>query len=84
MAVDDFLLSILVCPVSRAPLVLLEDAGGALLVSTDAGSRLAYPVRDGIPSLLADEAEALDEETWKKMVAEGRRAPAPAETGVSQ
>lgn len=49
---DPRLLQILVCPVSRGPLQWLPER--QLLVSEQAG--LAYPVRDGIPVMLADEA----------------------------
>lgn len=53
--IDRELLAILVCPVSKTPLVV-SDAGDELLC---AASGLAYPVRDGIPVLLADEAREL-------------------------
>lgn len=50
MDVDPDLLAILACPACRAPL----DVAGDELVCTGCG--LAYPVRDGIPVLLVDEA----------------------------
>lgn len=53
--IDRELLAILVCPVSKTPLVA-SDASEELLCAT---SGLAYPVRDGIPVLLADEAREL-------------------------
>ena len=53
--IDRELLAILVCPVSKTPLVASED--GSELLSVTGG--LAYPVRDGIPVLLADEAREL-------------------------
>ncbi|MEE4360306.1 MAG: Trm112 family protein [Pseudomonadales bacterium] len=53
---DRELLAILVCPVSKAPLVPSAD-GTELLC---AASGLAFPVRDGIPVLLAGEARELD------------------------
>ena len=49
---DPWLLSILVCPVTRTP--LRYDADTQELVSDEA--RLAYPIRDGVPVLLAEEA----------------------------
>ncbi len=55
--IDPRLLEILVCPVSRTPLVY--DRERAELVSRSA--RLAYPIRDGIPILLPDEARELDD-----------------------
>ncbi len=54
--VDPRLLEILVCPVSRAPLEY--DPGAGELISRKAG--LAYPIRDGIPIMLEDEARILD------------------------
>ena len=54
--VDPRLLEILVCPVTKGSLVYDRAAGE--LVSSAAG--LAYPVRDGIPIMLPDEARTLD------------------------
>ena len=54
---DPRLLEILVCPVTKGPLVYDRDKGE--LVSRQAG--LAYPVRDGIPIMLPDEARALSD-----------------------
>lgn len=53
--VDPRLLEILICPVSRAPLTYDREANE--LVSRAAG--LAFPIRDGVPVMLADEARAL-------------------------
>jgi uncharacterized protein YbaR (Trm112 family) len=55
--VDPKLLEILVCPLTKAP--LRYDAEANELISDKAG--LAYPVRDGIPIMLVDEARRLDE-----------------------
>ena len=52
------LLALLVCPVTRTPLRWDEEAHE--LVSDEA--RLAYPVRDGIPVLLVEQARRLDGE----------------------
>ena len=56
--VDPKLLDILVCPVTKQPLRYEEK--DQELVSEAAG--LAYPIRDGIPIMLADEARQLDGE----------------------
>jgi hypothetical protein len=55
-AVDPKLLEILVCPLTKGP--LRYDADAQELVSEQAG--LAYPIRDGIPIMLVDEARKLD------------------------
>ena len=54
--VDPRLLEILVCPVTRTALVYDRDANE--LISHAA--RLAYPIRDGIPLMLADEARVTE------------------------
>jgi uncharacterized protein YbaR (Trm112 family) len=54
--IDPKLLEILVCPVSKTALVY--DRQRQELVSKAAG--LAYPIRDGIPIMLVDEARPLD------------------------
>lgn len=53
--IDPWLLGKLVCPVTRGP--LRWDAARGALISDAAG--LAYPVRDGVPVLLAREAVAI-------------------------
>ena len=55
--VDPRLLEVLVCPVTRAPLTY--DRTRQELISKAA--RLAYPVRDGVPVMLPEEARALGE-----------------------
>jgi len=55
---DKELLEILVCPVSKAPLIWREQANELLCKA----SGLAYPVRDGIPVLLEEEARQLSDE----------------------
>jgi len=55
--IDPRLLEILVCPLTKGPLVY--DRARHELVSAQAG--LAYPIRDGIPIMLVDEARALDD-----------------------
>jgi len=56
--VDPKLLEILVCPLTKGP--LRYDPEGQELISEQA--RLAYPIRDGIPIMLVDEARNLDED----------------------
>lgn len=56
--VDPKLLEILVCPLTKAP--LRYDRAAQELISDQAG--LAYPIRDGIPIMLVDEARALNED----------------------
>jgi len=60
--VDPKLLEILVCPLTHVP--LRYDPDKKELVSDQA--RLAYPVRDGIPVMLIDEARELEEHEVKK------------------
>jgi len=55
---DTKLLELLVCPVTKGPLIFNRDTQELLSRS----ARLAYPVRDGIPILLEHEARALSEE----------------------
>jgi len=55
--VDPKLLEALVCPVSRGPLTY--DRQAQELISKRAA--LAYPIRDGIPIMLSDEARSLED-----------------------
>ncbi|MEK7484348.1 MAG: Trm112 family protein [Planctomycetota bacterium] len=64
MSVHPDLLKILVCPLSKAPLIL----EGNRLISTDQKTRKSYPIRENIPILLVQEAETLSEEEWKRLV----------------
>ena len=52
---DEKLLEILVCPLTKSPLIY--DASSQELVSEAAS--LAFPIRDGIPIMLLDEARSL-------------------------
>lgn len=52
---DRKLLDILVCPLCKGPLVFLKDKQELVCK----GDRLAYPVRDGIPVMLEQEARTL-------------------------
>ena len=57
MDIDPKLLEILVCPLTKGPLIY--DRERQELISKKAG--LAYPIRDGIPVMLSDEARTLAE-----------------------
>ena len=57
MGVDPKLLELLVCPLTKGPLTY--DQEHQELVSEKA--QLAYPIRDGIPIMLIDEARSLDD-----------------------
>ena len=54
---DSSLLNLLVCPVTRGPLTL--DQKSQRLISKQAG--LAFPIIDGLPILLVEEAEHIDD-----------------------
>jgi len=56
MSVDPALLAVLVCPVTRTRLVY--DEAAQELISDAAG--VAYPVRDGVPIMLIEEARSLN------------------------
>jgi uncharacterized protein YbaR (Trm112 family) len=55
MSFDPALLDILVCPLSRTP--LRYDEAAQELISDAAG--IAYPIREGVPVMLIEEARAL-------------------------
>ena len=65
--IDSKLLEILVCPLTKSP--LRYDREAQELISDEAG--LAYPIRDGIPIMLVDEARTLsdDEKPAKRLSA---------------
>jgi uncharacterized protein len=65
-SMDTKLLELLVCPVTKGPLIYNRDRQELLSRS----ARLAYPVRDGIPILLEHMARPLTDE-------ESARTPAP-------
>ena len=63
MDIDRKLLEILVCPVTKGPLIY--DQEKQELISKAA--RLAYPIRDGIPVMLEEEARTLTSEELEKL-----------------
>lgn len=60
---DAKLLELLVCPVTKGPLIYQRETQE--LISRSA--RLAYPVRDGIPILLENEARTLSDEEIERL-----------------
>jgi len=60
---DKKLLEILVCPVTKGPLIY--DKENQELISKSA--RLAYPIRDDIPVMLEDEARTISDEEVEKL-----------------
>ena len=69
---DPKLLEILVCPVTKGP--LLYDRQKQELISRSA--RLAYPIRDGIPVMLEDEARRLEPAEYERGASPGPGSPA--------
>jgi uncharacterized protein YbaR (Trm112 family) len=72
--VDPKLLELLVCPLTKGP--LRYDRARQELISEQAG--LAYPIRDGIPIMLVDEARPLDDDEAipePVRASKGRRGP---------
>jgi uncharacterized protein YbaR (Trm112 family) len=59
---DNKLLEILVCPVTKGPLIHHPEQQELVSLS----ARLAYPIRDGIPIMLEEEARALKPEEWER------------------
>ena len=60
--IDKKLLLILVCPETKSKLILVDNE----LVSSE--SKLAYPIRDGIPILLKEEARLISSDEIDKLV----------------
>jgi uncharacterized protein len=72
--IDPKLLDLLVCPLTKGP--LRYDRARQELISEQAG--LAYPIRDGIPIMLVEEARPLDEDEAipeSVRATKGRRGP---------
>lgn len=66
MAVDPTLLSILACPEDKGPLLLVDDT-----VLYNPRLRRAYPIENGIPVLLVDEAAEVTDPEHDDYVARG-------------
>ena len=56
------------CPVAHVPLVQVGD----WLYSTDPETRRKYPIRDGIPIMLVEEAEVATPQEFERAVAEAK------------
>ncbi|MBN2326100.1 MAG: hypothetical protein JXR73_03025 [Candidatus Omnitrophica bacterium] len=64
MPISKKLLDILACPLSKKPVV--ED--GDWIISTDPETRRRYPIKDGIPSMLIEESQEMNEEEWREVM----------------
>ncbi|MHC4444263.1 MAG: Trm112 family protein [Planctomycetota bacterium] len=62
--IDSELIKILVCPASHARLVQVGD----WLYSTDPATRRRYPVREGIPIMLIEESEVVEEPEFNRIM----------------
>jgi len=67
---------IIACPKTKAKLV----CDGDFLVSVDPATRLRYPIKDGIPVMLVDEATEVSQNEWAEIMQRHNRNP---ETGES-
>ncbi len=67
--IDEELLRIMECPVAHVPLVQVGD----WLYSTDPTTRKKYPIRDGIPIMLIDEAETAEPKEIERAMADAAR-----------
>lgn len=72
---DQDLFDLLVCPQARTPLKFV----GGRLVSTDAATRRAYRIDDGIPVMLIEESTVLGDSDWKQAMEQ----PGPVGAGVA-
>ncbi len=68
--IDETLLSILVCPVDRGPLLLVDRPVGGVLYNPRL--RRAYRIEDDIPVLLVDEAVDVDEQEHVRLMARAK------------
>jgi uncharacterized protein len=60
MTLDHRLIDLLVCPVCKGPLTMARDDLSRPLELVCAADRLAFPIRDGIPVMLENEARSVD------------------------
>lgn len=66
---------IIACPKTKAKLVCEGD----FLVSIDPASRLKYPIKDGIPVMLIDEATEVPQAEWAEIMKRHDRNPVSGE-----
>ena len=78
MSLDPELVKTLVCPATRTP--LRYDEASQELISDEAG--VAYPVRDGTPILLIEEARIMDEAAPRSSTLGGAAADRPIRRGL--
>ncbi|HNQ24154.1 MAG TPA: Trm112 family protein [Phycisphaerae bacterium] len=71
--IDPELLGILRCPIARVPLVQEGD----WLYSMDMNAPRRYPIRDGIPVLLIEEAQDVERMELERVLARARRGRSP-------
>ncbi len=69
-AINPELMEILVCPESHARLIQVGD----WLYSTDPATRRRYPIREGIPIMLIDESQVVDEAEFRRMMQEQEKS----------
>jgi uncharacterized protein YbaR (Trm112 family) len=63
MTLDHRLIDLLVCPVCKGPLEMLRDEHLQPVELACRADRLAFPLRDGIPVMLENEARSTDSAT---------------------
>jgi uncharacterized protein len=68
MPLDQLLLEILACPEDKGPLLYFEDEDALY----NPRLRRRYQIRDGIPVMLVDEAETVDEREHKRLAAKAK------------
>ena len=64
MALDEMLLAILACPEDKGPLLYFEDEDSLY----NPRLQRRYPIRNGIPVMLLDEAETVDDAEHQRLL----------------
>ena len=73
MALDPLLLDILACPEDKGPLLYFEDEDSLY----NPRLKRRYPIRSGIPVMLLDEAEQVDDAEHERLVAKAEAEAIP-------